>query len=105
MLTRRTVLLLMLSTPLLGWNDRVLARPRTAITRKVALLITDKDLREEIRRFGLGYLHVRGPFSRGYLVVGRKGNDSGAMVGFTHHSLDPAEVRGRRVKLQRVRTA
>jgi hypothetical protein len=73
----------MLSTTLLGWNDRALARPGNAITRKVALLITDKDLREEIRRFGLGYLHVRGPFSRGYLVVGRKGNDSGAMVGFT----------------------
>jgi hypothetical protein len=83
MLTRRTALFLMLSTPLVGWSDRVLGRPRTAITRKVALLITDKDLREEIRRFGLGYLHVRGPFSRGYLVVGRKGNDGGAMVGFT----------------------
>jgi hypothetical protein len=83
MLTRRTALLLMLSTPLLGWSDRALARPRKALTRKVALLITDKDLREEIRRFGLGYLRVRGPFSRGYLVVGRKGNDSGAMVGFT----------------------
>jgi hypothetical protein len=83
MLTRRTALLLMLSTTLLGWSDRALARPGKAITRKVALLITDKDLREEIRRFGLGYLHVRGPSSRGYLVVGRKGNDSGAMVGFT----------------------
>jgi hypothetical protein len=83
MLTRRTALLLLLSSPLLGWSDRALARPGNAITRKVALLITDKDLREEIRRFGLGYLHVRGPFSRGYLVVGRKGNDSGAMVGFT----------------------
>jgi hypothetical protein len=39
----------MLSTPLLGWSDRVLARPRKALTRKVALVITDKDLREEIR--------------------------------------------------------
>jgi hypothetical protein len=83
MLTRRTALLLMLSTPLLGWSDRAVARPPNAITKKVALLITDKDLRDEIRRSGLGYLHVRGPFSRGYLVVGRKGNDSGAMVGFT----------------------
>ena len=58
------------------------ARPGSATIRKVTLLITDKDLREEIQRFGLGYLHVRGPFSRGYLVVGRKGDDSGAMVGF-----------------------
>jgi hypothetical protein len=87
MLTRRTALLLMLSTPLLGWSDRALARARKPITRRVALLITDKDLREEIRRFGLGYLHVRGPFSRGYLVVGRKGNDSGGWSG------SPANIR------------
>ena len=43
------------------------ARPGSATIRKVTLLITDKDLRD---------------FSRGYLVVGRKGDDSGAMVGF-----------------------
>ena len=65
---------LSLSTPLLGWGDRALARPWKAITRKVAFLITDKDLRDP--EFGLGYQHVR------YLVVGRRGNDSGAMVGF-----------------------
>ena len=49
----------MLSTTLLGWNDRALTRPPNAITRKVALHITVKDLREEIRRFGLGYLHSK----------------------------------------------
>ena len=50
---------LILSTTLLGWNDRALTRPPNVITRKVVLLITDKDLREEIRRFGLGYLHSK----------------------------------------------
>jgi hypothetical protein len=36
---------------LLGWSDRARARPPKAITRKVALLITDKDLREETAYF------------------------------------------------------
>jgi hypothetical protein len=81
MLTRRTILSLMLLVPFLGTKPARARAPRR--TPRLALVGTDTNLAETIRRAGLGHLYTRGSNGeRGYLVIGEHGDSNGALKGF-----------------------
>src|SRR5258708_9418589 len=90
--------------------SRTLSRVAAHVAgRNVGIITAANNLRHDIKADGLGFLHVRSPTDEHLLlVIGKKGYDSGHLVGFLkkhedvlHKAHDSDEVRllGTRVSL------